>query len=215
MLYWRDLTSESEIEKIEISYSKSNTKVIGEPVDGVLSQPLPAQTDPFLMLDAFGSDKADDYIAGFPDTRTAASETVTYMIAGRMLHRDSAGHEDLLENGGVQWTGRRRGVIPPRSTAAGRGRDGRLPALAQPAGGDKMAAPWYRDFAAGELPHFTTEAGVEATVIAGAQATGSPVPSPRDHRAAVPRPAPARRRASFRSRCRRGATPSCMSIAAR
>ncbi len=63
------------------------------------------------MLDAFGSDQADDYIAGFPDHPHRGFETVTYMIAGRMLHRDSAGHEGLLENGGVQWMTAGRGVI--------------------------------------------------------------------------------------------------------
>ena len=68
----------------------------------VLTQPLQRRLDPFLMLDAFGSDQADDYIAGFPDHPHRGFETVTYMIAGRMLHRDSAGHEGLLENGGVQ-----------------------------------------------------------------------------------------------------------------
>ena len=58
----------------------------------VLTQNLQRRLDPFLMLDAFGSDQADDYIAGFPDHPHRGFETVTYMIAGRMLHRDSAGH---------------------------------------------------------------------------------------------------------------------------
>ena len=71
----------------------------------VLTQPLQRRLDPFLMLDAFGSDDASDYIGGFPDHPHRGFETVTYMIAGRMRHRDSAGHEGLLENGGV----RRRG----------------------------------------------------------------------------------------------------------
>jgi redox-sensitive bicupin YhaK (pirin superfamily) len=57
----------------------------------VLTQDLQRRLDPFLMLDAFGSDDADDYIAGFPDHPHRGFETVTYMIAGRMRHRDSAG----------------------------------------------------------------------------------------------------------------------------
>jgi len=69
----------------------------------VLTQDLQRRLDPFLMLDAFGSDKPDDYIAGFPDHPHRGFETVTYMIAGRMLHRDSAGNEGLLQNGDVQW----------------------------------------------------------------------------------------------------------------
>ena len=133
----------------------------------VLTQPLQRRLDPFLMLDAFGSDQADDYIAGFPDHPHRGFETVTYMIAGRMLHRDSAGHEGLLENGGVQWMTAGRGVIhseiPQQEEGVMEGFQLWLNLPAQ----DKMSAPWYRDFAAGELPRFTTEDGVEATVIAG------------------------------------------------
>ena len=133
----------------------------------VLSQPLQHRLDPFLMLDAFGSDKADDYIAGFPDHPHRGFETVTYMIAGRMLHRDSAGHEGLLENGGVQWMTAGRGVIHSEIPQQEEGvMEGFQLWLNLPAK-DKMAAPWYRDFAATELPRFTTDAGVEATVIAG------------------------------------------------
>ena len=133
----------------------------------VLSQPLQRRLDPFLMLDAFGSDKADDYIAGFPDHPHRGFETVTYMIAGRMLHRDSAGHEGLLENGGVQWMTAGRGVIHSEIPQQEEGvMEGFQLWLNLPAK-DKMAAPWYRDFAATELPRFTTDAGVEATVIAG------------------------------------------------
>ena len=77
----------------------------------VLTQNLQRRLDPYLMLDAFGSDNPDDYIAGFPDHPHRGFETITYMIAGRMLHRDSAGHEGLLENGGVQWMTAGRGVI--------------------------------------------------------------------------------------------------------
>ena len=133
----------------------------------VLSQPLQRRLDPFLMLDAFGSDKADDYIAGFPDHPHRGFETVTYMIAGRMLHRDSAGHEGLLENGGVQWMTAGRGVIHSEIPQQEEGvMEGFQLWLNLPAK-DKMAAPWYRDFAATELPRFTTEAGVDAVVIAG------------------------------------------------
>ena len=77
----------------------------------VLTQDLQQRLDPFLMLDAFGSDQPGDYIAGFPDHPHRGFETVTYMIAGRMRHRDSTGGEGLLQNGGVQWMTAGRGVI--------------------------------------------------------------------------------------------------------
>jgi redox-sensitive bicupin YhaK (pirin superfamily) len=133
----------------------------------VLTQDLQRRLDPFLMLDAFGSDNPNDYIAGFPDHPHRGFETVTYMIAGRMLHRDSAGHEGLLEGGGVQWMTAGRGVIHseiPQQT------DGVMEGfqlwLNLPAR-DKMSAPWYRDFKAQELPRFVTAQGVTVIVIAG------------------------------------------------
>ena len=133
----------------------------------VLTQSLQRRLDPFLMLDAFGSDQPDEYIAGFPDHPHRGFETVTYMIAGRMLHRDSAGHEGLLENGGVQWMTAGRGVIHSEIPQQEEGvMEGFQLWLNLPAR-DKMSAPWYRDFAATELPRFTTEVGVEVTVIAG------------------------------------------------
>lgn len=133
----------------------------------VLTQPLQRRLDPFLMLDAFGSNDPGDYLAGFPDHPHRGFETVTYMIAGRMRHRDSAGHEGLLENGGVQWMTAGRGVIHSEMPEQEEGvMEGFQLWLNLPAK-DKMCAPWYRDFAAAELPRFTTEAGVAVTVIAG------------------------------------------------
>ena len=133
----------------------------------VLTQDLQRRLDPFLMLDAFGSDNPDDYIAGFPDHPHRGFETVTYMIAGRMRHRDSAGHEGLLESGGVQWMTAGRGVIhseiPQQSDGVMEGFQLWLNLPAR----DKMSPPWYRDFKAQELPRFVTAQGVTVIVIAG------------------------------------------------
>ena len=119
------------------------------------------------MLDAFGSDQPDDYIAGFPDHPHRGFETVTYMIAGRMRHRDSAGHEGLLENGGVQWMTAGSGVIHSEIPQQEEGLMEGFQLWLNLPGKDKMSAPWYRDFAATDLPGFTTDAGVSVTVIAG------------------------------------------------
>jgi len=133
----------------------------------VLSGGLQKRLDPFLMLDAFASDNPDDYIAGFPDHPHRGFETVTYMLAGRMRHRDSAGHEGLLENGGVQWMTAGRGVIhseiPEQEDGVMEGFQLWLNLPAQ----RKMAAPWYRDFASGEIPEYVTPQGVKVRVIAG------------------------------------------------
>jgi redox-sensitive bicupin YhaK (pirin superfamily) len=133
----------------------------------VLTQSLQRRLDPFLMLDAFGSDQPDDYLAGFPDHPHRGFETITYMIAGRMLHRDSAGHEGLLENGGVQWMTAGRGVIHSEIPQQEHGvMEGFQLWLNLPSR-DKMNAPWYRDFKADELAKVVTADGVVVTVIAG------------------------------------------------
>ena len=133
----------------------------------VLTQALQRRLDPFLMLDAFGSDNPDDYIAGFPDHPHRGFETVTYMIAGRMRHRDSAGHEGLLENGGVQWMTAGRGVVHSEIPQQEAGVMEGFQLWLNLPGKDKMIAPWYQDFAAADLPRYATDAGVEVIVIAG------------------------------------------------
>jgi redox-sensitive bicupin YhaK (pirin superfamily) len=139
----------------------------GVKLDRVLTQSLQRRLDPFLMLDAFRSDNPDDYLAGFPNHPHRGFETVTFMVSGRMRHRDSAGHEGLLEGGGVQWMTAGRGVIHSELPEQ---RDGLMEGfqlwLNLP-GQDKLCDPWYRDFSAADLPVFTTEQGVRAVVIAG------------------------------------------------
>jgi quercetin 2,3-dioxygenase len=124
--------------------------------------------DPFLMLDVFGSDQADDYIAGFPDHPHRGFETITYMIAGRMRHRDSAGNQGLLQNGGVQWMTAGRGVIHSELPEQEEGRMEGFQLWLNLPGKDKMCAPWYRDFQADDVPAFDTPDGVQVSVIAGA-----------------------------------------------
>ena len=133
----------------------------------VLTQPLQRRLDPFLMLDAFGTDNPQDYIGGFPDHPHRGFETVTYMIAGRMRHRDSAGHEGLLQNGGVQWMTAGRGVIHSELPEQEAGRMEGFQLWLNLAAKDKMRAPWYRDIQSDEIPELTTANGVKVRVIAG------------------------------------------------
>jgi quercetin 2,3-dioxygenase len=133
----------------------------------VLTQDLQRRLDPFLMLDVFASDSADDYIAGFPDHPHRGFETVTYMLAGRMRHRDSAGNEGLLQSGGVQWMTAGRGVIhselPEQSDGLMEGFQLWLNLPAK----DKMRLPWYRDVQSPAVPEWHGD-GTTVRVIAGA-----------------------------------------------
>ncbi|MFZ9554644.1 MAG: pirin family protein [Limnohabitans sp.] len=133
----------------------------------VLTHDLQQRLDPFLMLDAFGSDKPGDYIAGFPDHPHRGFETVTYMIAGRMRHRDSGGHEGLLENGGVQWMTAGRGLVhsemPEQEEGVMEGFQLWLNLPSQ----RKMCDPWYRDIPSSEIPEAHLPGGLRVRVIAG------------------------------------------------
>ena len=140
----------------------------GVKLSRILTQDLQHRLDPFLMLDAFGSDKPDDYIAGFPDHPHRGFETVTYMIAGRMLHRDSAGNEGLLQNGGVQWMTAGKGVIHSEIPQQDEGVMEGFQLWLNLHSSEKMNTPWYRDFQNAQLPQFKTTEGVAVTVIAGA-----------------------------------------------
>jgi len=133
----------------------------------VLTQPLQRRLDPYLMLDAFGSDQPGDYIAGFPDHPHRGFETITYMLAGRMRHRDSAGNEGLLEDGAVQWMTAGRGVIHSELPEQTEGVMEGFQLWLNLHSADKMQDPGYRDIPAAQIPEFTAP-GVRVRVIAGA-----------------------------------------------
>ena len=134
------------------------TRVLGTP-------DLPG-LDPFLMLDEFGSDRPGDYIAGFPAHPHRGFETVTYMLDGRMRHKDNHGHEGLLTPGSVQWMTAGRGIVhsemPEQESGLMRGFQLwiNLPAR------EKMAEPRYQEFDAGRIP-VVESGGTKVKVIAG------------------------------------------------
>lgn len=154
--------------QIEYLYAGVDTQDgAGVKLTRVLTQQLQERLDPYLMLDNFKSDNPDDYVAGFPNHPHRGFETITYMITGRMRHRDSAGNEGLLQNGGVQWMTAASGVIhselPEQENGAMEGFQLWLNLPAK----DKMNDPWYKDFQSDDLPKYSTEDGVDVTVIAG------------------------------------------------
>lgn len=123
--------------------------------------------DPFLMLDEFGSENPDEYIAGFPPHPHRGFETVTYMLEGRMRHEDHMGNVGLLQGGGVQWMTAARGVIhsemPEQEEGAMRGFQLWLNLPAK----SKMGDAGYDDIQPERIPRITTQNGVDVVVIAG------------------------------------------------
>ena len=134
----------------------------------VLTQPLQKRLDPFLMLDAFGSDSASDYIGGFPSHPHRGFETVTIMLEGRMRHKDSVGNIGLLEPGSVQWMTAGRGIIHSEMPEQQEGRMTGFQLWVNLAAKDKMCAPTYRDVPPAGVPALTLEGGIGVRVIAGA-----------------------------------------------
>ena len=137
----------------------------------VLAEPLQRRLDPFLMLDAFGSDAASDYIGGFPDHPHRGFETVTIMLAGRMRHRDSVGNVGLLEPGSVQWMTAGRGIVHSEMPEQQAGRMAGFQLWVNLAAKDKLSPPAYRDVPPADVPVLELAGGVRVRVIAG-QARG-------------------------------------------
>jgi hypothetical protein len=139
--------------------------------------PRLAMLDPFLLLDAFGSEDPDDYIAGFPEHPHRGFETVTYLHAGRMRHRDSAGHAGVIEAGGVQWMTAGRGIVHSEMPEQDRGRLAGFQLWVNLPAAHKMMAPRYQEIPAQGIPVERREGGVEVRVVAGTtgQDTRGPV----------------------------------------
>ena len=133
----------------------------------VIGQPQLPDLDPFLMLDEFGTDKAEDYIAGFPDHPHRGFETVTYMLDGRMRHRDNHGNEGVLVPGSVQWMTAGRGLVHSEMPEQQEGRMRGFQLWLNLPASEKMTAPKYQEFGPERIPTAYPAAGVTAKVIAG------------------------------------------------
>ncbi|HUO18929.1 MAG TPA: pirin family protein [Steroidobacteraceae bacterium] len=136
----------------------------------VIGQPQLPDLDPFLMLDEFGTDKAEDYIAGFPDHPHRGFETVTYMLDGRMRHRDNHGNEGVLVPGSVQWMTAGRGLVHSEMPEQQEGRMRGFQLWLNLPARDKMTAPQYQEFGPERIPVAHPAPGVTAKVIAGSVA---------------------------------------------
>jgi redox-sensitive bicupin YhaK (pirin superfamily) len=126
-----------------------------------------SELDPFLLLDEFRSDSADDYIAGFPEHPHRGFETVTYMLAGRMRHGDNQGNTGLLGPGSVQWMTAGRGIVHSEMPEQEAGLMWGFQLWVNLPAKDKMTAPRYQDIPADQVPDVDAGNGVRVRVIAG------------------------------------------------
>jgi len=142
------------------------TEGAGVTVHRSIGTPVLRNLDPFLMLDHFGSDDPDEYIAGFPDHPHRGFITFTYMLDGHMEHRDSMGNRGDLRAGGVQWMKAASGVIhsemPQQTDGLMRGFQLwiNLPVS------EKMSDPAYQEFSAATIPEVIRN-GARVRVLAG------------------------------------------------
>ncbi|MGB3726198.1 MAG: pirin family protein [Glaciecola sp.] len=133
----------------------------------VLGQPALTRLDPFLMLDEFGSDTPADYLAGFPPHPHRGFQTVTYMLNGKMGHKDSVGNQGVIEDGGLQWMNAGKGIIheemPQQTEGLMRGFQlwVNLPAS------EKMSEPAYYDIKSADINEVNIGQQSKARVLAG------------------------------------------------
>lgn len=133
----------------------------------IIGQPDLDYLDPFLMLDAFGSDEATDYIAGFPSHPHRGIETVTYMLAGRMRHEDDTGNAGILGPGGAQWMTAGRGIIHSEMPEQEEGEMRGFQLWVNLPRKSKMCPPHYQNIEPEEIPEVTRDGGVTVKLIAG------------------------------------------------
>jgi hypothetical protein len=144
-----------------------------------LGQTAWARLDPFLMLDHFSTDNADDYIAGFPAHPHRGFETVTYMLDGHMRHEDHLGHTGDLKSGGVQWMTAGRGIVHSEMPQQESGRMRGFQLWINLPASEKMKPAGYRDIQADEIPVVDLPGGGRVKVIAGTlMQDGSRTPGP-------------------------------------
>ena len=137
--------------------------------------------DPFLLLDAFESDQPQDYIGGFPSHPHRGFETVTYLLAGRMRHKDSAGNEGVIEPGGVQWMTAGRGIVHSEMPEQENGLLMGFQLWVNLPADMKMSEPAYQEFPPAGVPLEKHENGTEVRVISGVTRLGTEGPVHNSH----------------------------------
>ena len=166
-----EIKNNREVKQIIVGTATSDgdgvqlTRIIGTPQLDML--------DPFLLLDEFGSNKPLEYIGGFPDHPHRGFETVTYMIAGKMRHKDSAGNSGVIEAGGVQWMTAGKGIIHSEMPEQTQGLLAGLQLWVNLPASKKMIEPKYQEHTAKEVPSEQLENNGYINVVAGTTKNGT------------------------------------------
>jgi redox-sensitive bicupin YhaK (pirin superfamily) len=127
-----------------------------------------SEFDPFLLFDDFRNDRPADYMAGFPWHPHRGIETITYVLAGDVEHRDSLGNTGKLGAGDVQWMTAGSGIMHqemPQGDARGRMHGFQL--WANLPSSLKMTKPRYQDVPAAVIPEVTDDDGTRVRIITG------------------------------------------------
>jgi len=123
-------------------------------------------TDPFLLLDNFGSNRPEDYMRGFPWHPHRGIETVTYVLEGKVEHEDSIGNKGIIGSGDIQWMTAGSGILHQEMPKAQKGMMRGLQLWVNLSSGNKMTSPKYRGIAGQDIPIIKTD-GVEIRIISG------------------------------------------------
>lgn len=123
--------------------------------------------DPFLLLDHFASDNPADYLAGFPMHPHRGIETVTYLLAGQVVHRDSLGNSGTISPGDVQWMTSGSGIMHEEMPKPFNGKMAGFQLWVNIPARLKMSPPRYQEIPAATIPELTFPDGIQIKVIAG------------------------------------------------
>ena len=151
-----------------LAKSKPPTEGAGVHLNRAFGFDNTAEFDPFLLLDDFRNDVPADYLAGVPWHPHRGIETITYVLAGTVEHRDSLGHRGVIGAGDVQWMTAGSGIIHqemPKGDQTGRMHGfqlwANLPAAL------KMTPPRYQEVKAGDIPVVTADDGTQVRIVCG------------------------------------------------
>lgn len=163
-----DTNDSIAMRKVErLVHGRPTSDGAGVKLTRVLTHDLQRRLDPFLMLDSFRNENPEDYMGGFPDHPHRGFETVTYMLAGRMRHHDSAGNSGLLGPGGAQWMTAGSGLVHSELPEQEEGLMEGFQLWLNLPSHRKMSAPHYRDIPSQAIPEFVLADGTKVRVIAG------------------------------------------------